>query len=89
MLSGRAMKSPLARLVRLLMLVLTFSIAAARPALAQDDEDAGPSVLRDSETEHHRCAHRLQQRFIDCPELFERVAPGVTDLHVSYTFRSP
>jgi predicted Zn-dependent protease len=51
MLSGRAMKSPLARLVRLLMLVLTFSIAAARPALAQDDEDAGPSVLRDSETE--------------------------------------
>jgi predicted Zn-dependent protease len=45
------MKSPLARLVRLLMLVLTFSVATARPALADDDQESGPSVLRDSETE--------------------------------------
>jgi predicted Zn-dependent protease len=43
------MNSPLARFVRLLMLAIVLSMAAVRPAFAQDDE--GPSVLRDSETE--------------------------------------
>jgi predicted Zn-dependent protease len=49
MLSGRAMKSPIARFARLLMLALVLSMAAVRPAVAQ--QDAGPSVLRDTETE--------------------------------------
>jgi len=43
------MNSPFARFTRLLMLALIMSIAAARPATAQSD--AGPSVLRDTETE--------------------------------------
>jgi predicted Zn-dependent protease len=43
------MNSPLARLVRLLMLAVMLSMAAVRPAFAQDD--SGPSVLRDTETE--------------------------------------
>jgi predicted Zn-dependent protease len=43
------MDSPLARLVRLLMLALMLSTLAVRPALAQGD--SGPSVLRDTETE--------------------------------------
>ena len=43
------MNAPLARLVRLLMLVLTLGLAAAQPASAQDS--GGPSLLRDSETE--------------------------------------
>ena len=43
------MNSPLARLVRLVMLVFVLSMATVQPALAQ--EDAGPSVLRDTETE--------------------------------------
>jgi predicted Zn-dependent protease len=43
--------SPFARFVRLLMLAVTLSVAAAPPAMAQDDEDSGVSVLRDSETE--------------------------------------
>jgi predicted Zn-dependent protease len=51
MVSGRAMNSQIARFARLVMLALTLSIAAARPALAQDDSSGGPSVLRDSETE--------------------------------------
>ena len=52
MLSGRAMKQPLARLVRLLMLALILATTAVRPAFAQDDsEGSGPSALRDSETE--------------------------------------
>jgi len=51
MLSGRAMKSPLARFVRLLMLALMLSMTAVQPAFAQQDQDAGPSVLRDTETE--------------------------------------
>jgi predicted Zn-dependent protease len=49
MVSGRAMNSPLARFVRFLMMALVLSMAAIRPADAQDD--SGPSVLRDSETE--------------------------------------
>lgn len=51
MLSGRVMKSTLARFVRLLMLTLMLSLVTSRPAFAQDDQDAGPSVLRDTETE--------------------------------------
>jgi predicted Zn-dependent protease len=43
------MKSPLARFTRLLMLALVLSMTAVRPAVAQ--QDAGPSVLRDTETE--------------------------------------
>jgi len=43
------MSSPLARLARLLMIALILATVAVRPAYAQ--EDSGPSVLRDSETE--------------------------------------
>jgi predicted Zn-dependent protease len=43
------MKSPAARFLRLLMIVLVLSIGAVRPAYAQGD--AAPSVLRDTETE--------------------------------------
>jgi predicted Zn-dependent protease len=43
------MDAPLARLTRLLMLALMLSTLAVRPAFAQDD--SGPSVLRDTETE--------------------------------------
>src|SRR6478752_7002202 len=49
MVSGRPMDAPLARLTRLLMLALMLSTLAVRPAFAQDD--SGPSVLRDTETE--------------------------------------
>ena len=49
MVSGRAMTAPFARFTRLLMLALILSMTAVRPAFAQND--AGPSVLRDSETE--------------------------------------
>jgi len=47
------MKSPLARLLRLLMIAVVLWTSAAGPAVAQQQqgEDAGPSVLRDSETE--------------------------------------
>src|SRR3982751_504354 len=44
------MNSPLPRFVRAMMLGIMLAIAAWQPALAQDN-DAGPSVLRDSETE--------------------------------------
>ena len=44
------MNSPLARLVRLIMLAVMLSMAAVRPAYAQQG-DGGPSVLRDTETE--------------------------------------
>jgi predicted Zn-dependent protease len=44
------MKSPLSRLVRLLMLALMLVMSAWQPAMAQDEERL-PSVLRDSETE--------------------------------------
>jgi predicted Zn-dependent protease len=42
------MNSPVARFARLLMLALTLTVAAARPAAAQE---ADASILRDSETE--------------------------------------
>jgi predicted Zn-dependent protease len=52
MLSGRAMNSLFARLARLFMLALILVTAAVQPALAQQQQqDAGPSVLRDTETE--------------------------------------
>ena len=44
------MRSPVSRFVRLLMLALMLAMAVVRPAAAQD-EDSGPSALRDSETE--------------------------------------
>ena len=44
------MNSPLARLLRMVMLALMLATAAVRPAFAQQ-QDAGPSVLRDTETE--------------------------------------
>ncbi|MFL6758901.1 M48 family metalloprotease [Sphingomonas sp.] len=43
------MNSPLARLARMVMIAMMLSMAAVRPAFAQDD--SGPSVLRDTETE--------------------------------------
>lgn len=43
------MKPQVSRLVRLLMLALTLAFAAWQPAAAQDD--SGPQVLRDTETE--------------------------------------
>jgi predicted Zn-dependent protease len=45
------MKSPIARFARLLMVALLLVTSAWQPAAAQDSDDAGPSVLRDSETE--------------------------------------
>src|SRR3954464_3841291 len=51
MLSATAMKSPLSRFVRAFMLALMLAMSAWQPAIAQDDEGGGPSVLRDSETE--------------------------------------
>ena len=43
------MKSPVSRFVRLLMLALMLACAGWQPAAAQDD--SGPQVLRDTETE--------------------------------------
>jgi predicted Zn-dependent protease len=45
------MKSPVARFARLFMVALLLAMAALQPALAQDQGDAGPSLLRDTETE--------------------------------------
>ncbi|HKC03481.1 MAG TPA: M48 family metalloprotease [Sphingomicrobium sp.] len=45
------MRSALSRSMRLLMAALLLAMAAWQPAMAQDDEGGGPSVLRDSETE--------------------------------------
>ncbi|MFL6752008.1 MAG: M48 family metalloprotease [Sphingomicrobium sp.] len=45
------MRSPVARFVRLLMLALILAASSWQPAAAQDQEESGPSVLRDSETE--------------------------------------
>ena len=43
------MNSPVARLTRLFMMALLLALAGVQPALAQDDQ--GPQVLRDTETE--------------------------------------
>ena len=43
------MRSPITRLVRLLMIALALGVAGWQPAMAQDD--SGPQVLRDTETE--------------------------------------
>jgi predicted Zn-dependent protease len=45
------MNSPLARLARLVMIVLAIGTAAVQPAMAQQQDDSGPTVLRDTETE--------------------------------------
>ena len=46
------MKSPLACFARLFMAAVLLAMATVQPALAQQDQgDAGPSVLRDTETE--------------------------------------
>ncbi|HUP66595.1 MAG TPA: M48 family metalloprotease [Sphingomicrobium sp.] len=45
------MKSPVARLVRLMMLALILAVSVPQPAAAQDESGGGPSILRDSETE--------------------------------------
>jgi predicted Zn-dependent protease len=45
------MHSPLARFARLFMMALALAMAALQPAIAQDQDDAGPSLLRDTETE--------------------------------------
>jgi predicted Zn-dependent protease len=43
------MNSPVSRFVRMLMLAITLAVAGWQPAAAQDD--SGPQVLRDTETE--------------------------------------
>ena len=43
------MKSPVSRVARLLMLALMLALVGSQPAAAQDD--SGPQVLRDTETE--------------------------------------
>jgi len=45
------MKSTLARFMRLFMMALILATVTVEPALAQQQQDAGPSVLRDTETE--------------------------------------
>ena len=44
------MNSPLARVVRMVMLAIMLGMSAVRPAYAQQ-RDSGPSILRDTETE--------------------------------------
>lgn len=44
------MNSPVARLARLFMMALLLAVGAVQPAIAQQD-DQGPQVLRDTETE--------------------------------------
>ena len=43
------MRSPVSRFVRLLMIALALGVAGSQPAMAQ--QDSGPQVLRDTETE--------------------------------------
>jgi len=46
------MKSPVSRFMRLFMLALALALAGWQPASAQDDQqDSGPQILRDTETE--------------------------------------
>ena len=45
------MNSPLARFARLFMMALVLAMATLQPAMAQDQGDSGPSLLRDTETE--------------------------------------
>lgn len=45
------MKSPLARFARLFMAGLLLAVSIAPPAAAQDQDDSGPQILRDTETE--------------------------------------
>ena len=45
------MNSPVARFARFFMAALILAIATVQPALAQGDSDAGPQILRDTETE--------------------------------------
>ena len=45
------MNSPPARLARMFMLALMLGMASVQPVLAQQQQDSGPSVLRDTETE--------------------------------------
>jgi len=45
------MNSPVARFARLFMMALMFAIATIQPAVAQQDDQSGPQILRDTETE--------------------------------------
>lgn len=45
------MKSPIARFARLFMAGLLLALSVAPPALAQGQDDSGPQILRDTETE--------------------------------------
>jgi predicted Zn-dependent protease len=45
------MNSPVARLARLFMIALLMAVSVVQPAVAQDDSDGGPQVLRDTESE--------------------------------------
>ena len=45
------MNSPVARLMRLFMAALLLALSTVQPALAQQQQDQGPQVLRDTETE--------------------------------------
>ena len=52
MVSWHAMKSPLARFMRLFLMALVLATATVQPAFAQNQGgDSGPQVLRDTETE--------------------------------------
>ena len=86
------MNAPVARLVRQLMLALMLAIAAWQPAAAQEsDGDAGPSVLRDTETEAlfraasrplieaaKRVPHSVKVVLLNDPEINAFVATGQT-----------
>jgi len=45
------MKSPVARFVQLVMVAALLTVSTVQPAIAQDDADSGPQVLRDTEAE--------------------------------------